>query len=506
MMRSSVRDAFMSEWATLGIGVSGAALGEPGYQGRTSDESRPRGWTPSSAAYDPVVSTTPDAGAPSFHSELMKEFFGTVSPVAEQPQYLASNGTDMWLGNSDTPIPVPLGYVEIGGRLFVRWVVNGEIRDVPADFGEEIVVVASRDPAGSVDPGRNAEPPPLPRSQSPGENQGHEERTPTWGNSPGVAPIVVVPPPASWSQSPSGEQGRDWTTVTGWNLPGHGPFGMITSYDSGNRAVNVVLNKVILPWFNALTFVENVTGLADATIGGLRVLARVDHFLASSPIGVEYRETQDLLPMFPVMGLAMAETRAATSALATYGRAATDVGAWAARSSPFLVGGVSGGGVLPLRSAAARAAFGWETGLVNVGEGRLGFSSYRTGSSVKQALGMGGAAMEDMHMLPQAIGRTLPSSYRYNANTALTTAAPRLLHRAWDSTWIPVWNEAVRSGRRMTGRDVHEMLLAALENPRPDPVTGEVHRFTPEVRGTIAFAIESEMKALGIEATTVVLP
>lgn len=290
----------------------------------------------------------------------------------------------------------------------------------------------------------------------------------------------------------------DWTTHTEWSFPppAQGLLQPITSADTGIRGVNIVANKVLLPWVNFMAFWTNVP---------LATLMGVDDAIKHSPLAVEYDAFQHMDPLFPAMGLTLEGVPATMGALDVLGRGAAGGAVDAAKAPVFLALGAGGGAVLPLRSAAARAVHATEQGVVDVGRGQLGFSSYSTAPLVSKSLGMAGAEMEAMHMFPQTIGKVLPASHGYSPHRALTTLAPRALHQAWDRTWVPVWNAAVRNGTPMTANDVYRMLITALDHPLPDPVTGQQLMFSPEVRGTIVFAIESEMKALGLTGSTVIL-
>ncbi|RTL87313.1 MAG: hypothetical protein EKK29_07660 [Hyphomicrobiales bacterium] len=86
----------------------------------------------------------------------------------------------------------------------------------------------------------------------------------------------------------------DWTTQTEWRFePDPRLFWQpITSVDTGNRPLNVVLNKILLPWINALAAVVNIPRAGQIV---------VDDFLSHSIINVEYR---DAAYVFPTMGAA----------------------------------------------------------------------------------------------------------------------------------------------------------------------------------------------------------
>ncbi|MEX3508699.1 RHS repeat-associated core domain-containing protein [Kocuria carniphila] len=105
----------------------------------------------------------------------------------------------------------------------------------------------------------------------------------------------------------------DWTTQTEWTFPppARGLLQPITSADTGNRAVNAVANKVLLPWVNLLAFWTNVP---------LATLMGVDDAIKHSPFAVEYDAFQHVSPLFPAMGLALEGVPAAMGALNVLGR------------------------------------------------------------------------------------------------------------------------------------------------------------------------------------------
>jgi hypothetical protein len=81
----------------------------------------------------------------------------------------------------------------------------------------------------------------------------------------------------------------DWTTRTEW-APSETKYGWIrpiTSLDTGNRPLNVLLNKVVLPWSNL------AAALIDAPIAMLR---EVDDRLKHSRFSVEYEAAPYVFP------------------------------------------------------------------------------------------------------------------------------------------------------------------------------------------------------------------
>ena len=90
----------------------------------------------------------------------------------------------------------------------------------------------------------------------------------------------------------------DPSTLTEWSFPkpDHRLMQPVSNYDSGNRPLNYLLNKVILPWRNALAFYGNIPW---ATLVG------IDDALEHSAVQQEYHAAQVMFPMERAMGIAV---------------------------------------------------------------------------------------------------------------------------------------------------------------------------------------------------------
>jgi RHS repeat-associated protein len=90
----------------------------------------------------------------------------------------------------------------------------------------------------------------------------------------------------------------DWTAKTEWDFPkpDHRLMQPVSNYDSGNRPLNFLLNKVILPWRNAIAFYGNIP---------LATLVGVDDALEHSAVQQEYHAAQVMFPMERAMGIAV---------------------------------------------------------------------------------------------------------------------------------------------------------------------------------------------------------
>jgi len=97
--------------------------------------------------------------------------------------------------------------------------------------------------------------------------------------------------------SPPAEPDRTTETEWAYPTPDHRLIQPITRVDTGNRPVNIVLNKVILPWRNLLAFYENVL---------LAAALSIDDALEHSPVQQEYHALQAMGPMAEVMAIGVA--------------------------------------------------------------------------------------------------------------------------------------------------------------------------------------------------------
>ena len=161
---------------------------------------------------------------------------------------------------------------------------------------------------------------------------------------PGSLPVQVAPP--SQNAAP------DWTTQTEWAYPRPDSrlIQPVTHYDSGNRALNFVLNKVVLPWRNLFAFYENVP---------LAAIIGVDDALKHSPNwSPSYQAAQDMLPLEGAMALTM-EVGPALDFAVTWLSTNQTLGSLARAPAFWFVGmGATGGTVptIPRVAATVKAA------------------------------------------------------------------------------------------------------------------------------------------------------
>ena len=111
--------------------------------------------------------------------------------------------------------------------------------------------------------------------------------------------------PTGLAKSPLGDNDHsikqstpDWTTQTEWAFPrpDHRLIQPVTSVNTGNRPLNFLLNKVLLPWRNLLAFYENIP---------LATLIGIDEAIEHSEFQQAYHAAQMMAPMGRAMGIAV---------------------------------------------------------------------------------------------------------------------------------------------------------------------------------------------------------
>ena len=296
MMRNySLRDMMMGEFAALGIG-GGAGLGEPGYQGSIADQSLPPGWTPNPSAYDPYYNTP---GGDPFYRTLVtaarqtQEPWRVESKKSDKPVLLAQAVTNAWATDATTNLSrLPTeeekkALIErLGKPTYDYTTSDGHTYDVyvdPTSFTE--VWVARRNKPDAKQPDDKPRPPIIVEPSTP---------PPSAGGTSGPVPVTM--PPIRGPQPASASLG-DANIPPEWIFPAADRrlIQMVTGVETGNRPLNFVVNKVLLPWRNALAFAENIP---------LATLMGIDDALKRS-LGGDYQMLQDMMPLAPAMGLAM---------------------------------------------------------------------------------------------------------------------------------------------------------------------------------------------------------
>jgi hypothetical protein len=149
------------------------------------------------------------------------------------------------------------------------------------------------------------------------------------------------------------------------------------------------------------------------------------------------------------------------------------------------------------RTSAAQTALDARTeGLVDLAAGRVGFGSHGTSALTRRILGNSGATHQSVHLMPQAVDRAIGAS----TGKALTVPnLPTATHRQIDGHWVPLWNSAVARGRRITGAHVLAWVGEGIQNT-PDSMLPQL------ARNTIEWRLSLELKELGIEPDTIVVP
>jgi hypothetical protein len=147
------------------------------------------------------------------------------------------------------------------------------------------------------------------------------------------------------------------------------------------------------------------------------------------------------------------------------------------------------------QSARSTARAASEQGLISPAEGRLGFQSHATSPSVRRELQLSGA--ESAHIVPQAVGARIAN---YSPGRALTSLLPRAAHLEFDRGWVPLWNQAIRSGQRITAGDVHRWLYNAIEGISEE-------QLSPRSKGTLQWRLFEELyRELGLTPESEIVP
>lgn len=323
---------------------------------------------------------------------------------------LADNSGEIQLDTSAPPTrAVFVGYIEKDGILHERYIINGQVEDIRVNLTEDVTVVASREDSVSTVAGQGATGAPIP------------------------AP--------------------DWTTQTEWRFPAADPrlIQPITSVDTGNRSINFVVNKVLLPWRNALAFAENFP---------LAALMGIDDAAKRSAFSVEYQASQDMMPLAPAMGLAMeagpalAYAKAWMSTSQRLRNAARGLGAVARVPTYVFMGAAgdigAGEGVLPTLGPVLESALpSTELPSVAVDAGRKSpFGSYTiTFESKKGYGGMGGP--ERM----KASAKRIMEAYRDRSVKFDWTPAESKMHQRFDEA-LRIFEEG-GAGSKLNYNKIH---------------------------------------------------
>jgi hypothetical protein len=169
---------------------------------------------------------------------------------------------------------------------------------------------------------------------------------------PSPQPLAPAQKPSSLPTTPEQKPSPpppapDWTTQVEWAYPKPDSrlIQPLTHFDTGNRPLNFVLNKIILPWRNALAFYENVV---------LGTFIGIDDALEHSPFQQEYHAAQVMMPMSRVMSIGVAAEELMLGMKYAEGLLSQVSGKNILTSLTFMSMGVEGGGgSLPwLRSGA----------------------------------------------------------------------------------------------------------------------------------------------------------
>jgi hypothetical protein len=134
-------------------------------------------------------------------------------------------------------------------------------------------------------------------------------------------------------------------------------------------------------------------------------------------------------------------------------------------------------------------------GLVDLQKGRVGMQEHRTAPAVRKATGQVGQGVDSTHIVAQAVYRAVGA----DPNLAPTVNMGRAINNAIDSAWVPKWNRAQNLGKRVTGADYRNWVLEGIRNV-PENLLSK------PAKGTLEWALDLELRGLGITADTVLLP
>jgi hypothetical protein len=301
---SSVWDYWRAEAEALGLGGGvGSGLGEPGYQGSIADRSLPPGWTPDPAG-DPFYNWKTHKSNDPFYSALNIAARQTQEPwifkkeesaprglLAQSAPYAwgtdATNSkpTDFTDSQNIQPAAILSGATFIDRQNSSNGDEYGHYRLSMDGVTYDAYLNDSKNPNKVFLVPASESAPAVTGTAQPKGGTAPTTSSPTASSDAPILPILPTSAP-------------DWTTQTEWRFPAADPrlIQPINSLDTGNRPLNFVVNKVLMPWRNALAFAENIP---------LATLMGIDDALKRSVFSNEYEAAQVMMPLARSMGLAM---------------------------------------------------------------------------------------------------------------------------------------------------------------------------------------------------------
>lgn len=122
----------------------------------------------------------------------------------------------------------------------------------------------------------------------------------------------------------------------------------------------------------------------------------------------------------------------------------------------------------------------------------MAFQPHRNASDVRGEYGVTGAQLQSAHVNATSFVRDTPG---YNREAAPTALLPPGTHRAFDNFWKN-WARAQPSGRKTcTVAEMRQVMHAAI---------AQIPNLTPAQRGTLAWQLELELQAMGLQDTSTV--
>ena len=142
---------------------------------------------------------------------------------------------------------------------------------------------------------------------------------------------------------------------------------------------------------------------------------------------------------------------------------------------------------------------------IDPAKGRIGLQRHNRAGVVREELGLSGEQVESAHLVAQAIGKRLRAKgFPYSPGAATTALLAKDLHSAFDSGWVPIWEEmkqtSLRTSQPIRAAQVRQMFDDAIRGIDP-------HLATAETKGTMGRLVFEELYVeIGVRPDTIVFP
>jgi hypothetical protein len=510
MKNMSFRDMIFPEFSGGSYSPSGGGgLGEPGYQGRTADESTPPGWTPNPLAWDPFLSERDPysnkkkyPGGDPFYSALNTAARQTQEPwtierkISVSQDLLAFGIDAAKIEPTDfTSSPTTSSPTILAGQTRIDQVQanDGCLYNhyrVPIDGVTYDVYVK----AGVIEPDRvileRA-----PESARAGDPAGSKTAQPA---SAADAPVQILQETVITGSDPvalKAAEGRGWIELGDWKALAKGGVNGLVNLVGDNWAGPLV-PKLKLPNFDI-----------DPNYGGAGIFG--DHLATN--LALEGLSAAPALESALRKALASKGLATAVRAPVFWAMGVGGVGGGIPPSTPSIVVtgpsfadtstqlGLEIPGTITYRSAAG-AALGARAGGLEAATDAA-FQTHATAPIIRQVFNILGSSWQSAHIVPQAVYRALRAAgLAVSEGRALTILLPSEAHAAFDSGWIAEWNSAVDAGRAIRAGDVYNWVSRAI-NAVDDSAIGV------GVQGAINDRLGAELFGeLGLSPDDIIVP